>query len=809
MIQPLNEQFVRMQKLAGVAAINENKRLEEGLKFYMESMGYIPVTEGISDSIKKLAAKLTPKDKYFVKLLNAIIGKLPTEGTNALMSALKYVKDNPDLSADDIKSQLSGKINEADENEGDSKKGLGPLRNFLNKSKVGKTLRNAIFGLVITALTLPLAQNAYKAFQNPKVVKTIATAKSADTILPDSDSSTAAYEPAEKVGVNIDGKSLSDMDKGPNTDVKFIPFEFADGNTMTPEGQQILDDYIANLQLELEAGDVGGEITIDPLGFASNTGDGSEVSDEGGAPLSTQRADTILKYLKSKLGDKVGDVTINYGEPQHGDYKTQEFEEGNGTDGAGGGIETDTSGLTKTKEKVDPVKYYDEFHPIYDEGEEQKADINPVGTEEPTDQTGQEEKPTSRQEEPIGQKKSSDKKALPKDRSNQTSKKISPTQASTDVESILKLNRNGQLAMVLARMSPKLNIYSELGKNDITSLSDNDFQKVQDSNASETAKKLAKLIPNLRKSPDAFLKKVSTLTGVELAPRAKAVATKPGAGTQAPINSLTETQIYLQEAAIDDLFNELGITPEEIKANRVAIIALLGSMYASAGNTEVSILDPSQLSKEEQKQLQGMGFVSQPAGNYVYMKPGETAQQIRTGNFDKTSKNTKDQPDVDRVGVEIGKRKDLQKYLKLINRKDELKDLILGIVNIFNPDLIKDKGKLRTIMFGMRNRITEEEKDASTAIQNILKNPTLINRFKNINNVEEAIQTILREIIPFLNPEFLKDKSQVRGAVIAAANELTNKDTATARSEKATQNKTEKPVTESFLRMQKLAGVKK
>ena len=55
----------------------------------------------------------------------------------------------------------------------------------------------------------------------------------------------------------------------------------------------------------------------------------------------------------------------------------------------------------------------------------------------------------------------------------------------------------------------------------------------------------------------------------------------------------------------------------------------------------------------------------------------------------------------------------------------------------------------------------------------------------------------------------MKDKSQVRGAVIAAANELTNKDTATARSEKATQNKTEKPVTESFLRMQKLAGVKK
>jgi hypothetical protein len=346
-----------------------------------------------------------------------------------------------------------------------------------------------------------------------------------------------------------------------------------------------------------------------------------------------------------------------------------------------------------------------------------------------------------------------------------------------------------------------------LGKDTVTSLSDNDFKKIQDSNASETAKKLARLIPNLRKSPDAFLKKVSDLTGVELAPRAKAVATKPGAGTQAPTTPLTETQIYLQEAAIDDLFNELGITPEEIKTNRVEIIALLGSMYAADGNTDVSILDPSKLSKEEQKQLQSMGFASQPAGNYVYMKPGDTANQIRTGNFDRAQTKTKTQPDVDKFGTELGKRKDIQRYLQLINKKDELKELIVGVIGLVDPNLIKDKGKLRTIMFGMRNRITEEEKDTQTAIQNILRNPTLVTRLKNINTAEEAIQLVLREIIPYLNTDFKERKSDIRGAVIAAANELTNTETAADRSEKAAQNKSAQPTNESFLKMQKLAGV--
>ena len=353
------------------------------------------------------------------------------------------------------------------------------------------------------------------------------------------------------------------------------------------------------------------------------------------------------------------------------------------------------------------------------------------------------------------------------DTSNKKAAPIKATQIKQDVTNLSRLNRNGQIAMVLARMSPKLNIFTQLGKDTITSLSDNDFNKIQDSNAPETAKKLAKLIPNIRKSPDAFLKKVSDLTGIELAPRAKAIATKPGASTQAQITQVTETQVYLQEAAIDDLFNELGITPEEIKTNRIEIIALLGSMFAKEGNTNVSILDPKKLNKQEQKQLQGLGFTPQAGGNYVFLAPGQSKAQT----FDKLQDKNKIQPDTDRVGNTIEKRPTLKTLLSRIDTADEFRDLTLSILNQIDPQLIKDKTKVKSVLFSLRNRIQEVElKDVSITIKNILKDSTLKNLLQRINTVEEAIQLIIREIIPLLSPKLLGDKTKLKNAIISAAN---------------------------------------
>jgi hypothetical protein len=806
MIQSLNEQFVRMQKLAGVTSTNvKYNKVLEGINIYSQIMGYnLLITEADGAKTKQIDAKTQVWFQGLDTVYNALEPGQKEEFEKAFKEALKGIKSQ-NLSPEEVKQALSQNLSEADtENPNKSSyKFMAPLNKFLD-STAGK-ISKVILALTVTASILgPKIYNSTKAI-TPDQATTISHNVDIDQM--GGGDKDASYLAALEAGANDgEGNSLQDLENEKNTTTDFVKFKFGKGSEsgIEPEGNEAIDNIATQLQTLDNAGT--GEVTVDIDGEASNTGDGSDTPNDGEGSLADNRAETVKAKIQQKvdqLGLKNIKVNVTADDTPDDHYKTlKKTSKKDGNKGAGA-IVTVKGDVKSTKTTTTPDEFIDDYNPAFKRWGwdfSRKKSNEPAGEEQPS---GQEE-PTNRQEEPIGQKKSSDKKALPKDRSNQTSKKISPTQATDDIKNILKLNRNGQLAMVLARMSPKLNIYSELGKNDITSLSDNDFQKVQDSNASETAKKLARLIPNLRKSPDAFLKKVSALTGVELAPRAKAVATKPGAGTQAPITPLTEAQMYLQEAAIDDLFNELGITPDEIKANRVAIIALLGSMYAAAGNTEVSILDPSQFSKEEQKQLQGMGFAAQPAGNYVYMKPGDTAQQLRTSH-DKSQKNTKDQPDADRVGTEIGKRKDIQRYLKLINKKDELKDLVIGLVGIIDPNLVKDKTKLRTIMFGMRNRITEEEKDASTAIQIILKNPTLVTRFKNINTVEEAIQVILREIIPYLNPDFLKKTSEVRGAIIAAANALTNAETATARSEKAAQNKQE--IKESFTRMKQLAGI--
>ena len=62
------------------------------------------------------------------------------------------------------------------------------------------------------------------------------------------------------------------------------------------------------------------------------------------------------------------------------------------------------------------------------------------------------------------------------------------------------------------------------------------------------------------------------------------------------------------------------------KNNQDIVLALLGTMYASAGNTELSIVpkDAAQAQK-----LKGLGFTPQPGGNYVFLAPGQTKAQAQ------------------------------------------------------------------------------------------------------------------------------------------------------------------------------------
>ncbi len=146
--------------------------------------------------------------------------------------------------------------------------------------------------------------------------------------------------------------------------------------------------------------------------------------------------------------------------------------------------------------------------------------------------------------------------------------------------------------------------------------------------------------------------------------------------------------------------------------------------------------------------------------------------------LDKKQDQVKPQSDADRLGSEVGKNKIITTDLTRINTQDEVRDLIVQLVSLLSPNLVQDKSNLKTIMFGIRNRLKEATStDVSKVVQDIMRNPTIVNRFKTINSVEEAVQAILREILPFLNPSlFTKKGDQVtsstalKNAVIGAAN---------------------------------------
>ena len=225
---------------------------------------------------------------------------------------------------------------------------------------------------------------------------------------------------------------------------------------------------------------------------------------------------------------------------------------------------------------------------------------------------------------------------------------------------------------------------------------------------------------------------------------------------------------------IDDVFSKYGISDEDLKANKLGLAALIGSMYASAGNTSLSILSKDQFDDSEKQEITKLGFSAQPGGNYVFLKTGQTKAQY----FDNLQNKNKTQPNVDRANKALNKNTSLKSLLKRIDNPDEFRDLVLGILNSINPQFVADKSKVKSALFSLRNRIQEadvEAKDTTSVIQAILRDSSITSSLKNIKTVEEAIQLILRDIIPLLNPNLLKDKNKLKNAIIGAANKYNSK----------------------------------
>ena len=339
------------------------------------------------------------------------------------------------------------------------------------------------------------------------------------------------------------------------------------------------------------------------------------------------------------------------------------------------------------------------------------------------------------------------------------------------------LNRNGQLAVVLAAASPKTNIYNKLGLGQIKSFTDSELKAI----TQPEAKKIADLILNLRKNPNTLLNKLSTASGIQLAPRAKAVQTAPGQKyepssqlqkTIAEVFSLVES---LNEAMVDTIFDELGISDSDLKKNRSSLLALVGSMYANAGNNTISILDPKDLTPEEQDKLKELGFSPQGAkGEYVFLQPDQTKASI---SFDKKQSQVKDKPDVTKIDVFLQKQPAITQRLNKVNSEKEL----AGVIQIFINQMAKQQpekfGKSEQqlqIIQNLLNRLPAKIEEATTQspvlpdvtnVGTVLnKNSTYTSLFKNINDIEEATQILLRIALKYVDP-IIQNPAKIRTSI--------------------------------------------
>lgn len=637
------------------------------------------------------------------------------------------------------------------------------LSNWLNKNAVGKVFKATFLTLMGAAsLGIPVAKIEMAA-DNAELANL-----EADNLLnkhlqnTNTPESVKALDDASKVKVNLDGKPLSSTSNESNTVVKFIPFDYGKGMKASTAGEKIMTDTFDSIK-KLAQENPDAEITVKVTGHVTNSTGDVKLGTDTKSPLDQARLKTTADKAKAEFKDYPNVKVIEKPNPSDS-YKdqTKVDKKQGGEGGAGASMEIKLTGKAKP---VPPPDKWPEY-----------AKYNPMPRDNP-------------------------KKPKTSGRNTTTTITPIPPVAGDDFS---KLNRNGQIATVLASINPKLNIaqYKEIGP--IKSYTDNELLNPGIKNAK--AKELARLIVTIRKNPNSLLKKVSGATGIPFNVRAKAVSTRASKSTQAQLQSpsVKETQELFQEALVDDIFTKLGIQDSDLAKNKIKLAGYLGSMYAKEGDTDLSILDTDKLSDDDKKELQkvGFGFTPQSGNNYVFLK-GQTKKQVTGQNQSKV------QADTTRVLNTISRNTSLKNSLKRINTKDELKELIKAIIGYINGRLQQSPSQIKTDLTTLRNQykdpnkpLKEEEKalnlpDINNAVKIIDNYAGLKTDLDRINTREELIQ-FLRGLIAFLDPALASREADVKAAFQGASNSMTNK---------ALTPGTKKPTAE-IQRMQELAGLK-
>ena len=731
--------------------ILREKYILEGFQFYLET--FHPEHNNLL--LEGVFTNLMSKVKGFKDFITATgiaLSKIKEpEFKELLQGAFKEITSK-DLSREQVTNLFNSKENVA---EAKSNSIIGRLADFFDVNTKYKVARNLILGLLIAAVSLKTNQNAINnvAAQNTANIETQAKANATSDEL-----NKTTYNYADelvKQGVKMTGTDSTPNEDTAKADVG-VNMKYATGTQLDDKAKATLNDLADEISKTVK--DNGKPVSIKVAGTVSNTTGDDEKATDTNKKLSDARGETVIKYLQAELEKKLGNdfskVKIEKATTEPVENQKQEKAGGDKASGALIHIETDADQDLKLDWKYWP--------------EAAKYDGGIPG-------------------EPSGDE-------TPRPSGDETARVIPPVPG----DDFSKLNRNGQIATVLAAIDPKLNIaqYKEIGP--IKSYTDRELLNPDIKDAK--AKELAKLIVTMRKNPNATLKKLGNAAGVPLKLRAKAISTSPSKSTQAQLQNPTvqESKELFQEAMIDDVFAKLGIQDSDIAKNKYKVISYLGSMYASDENTDLSVVDVDKLSDEDKKQLQNAGFSPQSGNNYVFLK-GQTKKQVQG----------KVQADTTRVLNSINKNTSLKTSLKRINTKDELKGLITAIIGYINGRLKQNASQIKTDLTTLRNQykapnkpLKEEEKPLNLPdINNINKiidsYSGLKTELDRINTREELIQ-LLRGIMAFLDPALVSREADVKAAYQGAANSMTNK--------ALTPNK--KPTAE-IQRMQELAGLRK
>lgn len=528
---------------------------------------------------------------------------------------------------------------------------------------------------------------------------------------------------------------------------------------------ELAEKTIDDLNMQLDANE-GKNLTKVSLkikygaAVSHNQGDDSNTANDGGDLLDQRlesskkiaklAAEKVQNIVKKTYGDNIG-VDISFTEVDtHDGIDDQKIQKAKDFLETQSSFQSSESDIDTSEKEGKPIKLlYFQF----------LAEPDKLGPTSPK------AKAKEKEQEPVDKKS---KSAVPPPVSTDP-------EMERDVRAIANLNRNSQIALLLSRTSPSLSLFKELKLNSAVNITDGELNAIADQGTykgepvSGNAKKLAGVIRASRKNPNSIIKAYSKLTGTNAKEsRARAISVQPGRAGQAPIREeFSNLTKLLSEAAIDSL---LSLVQAPTTQQSAFLTKLLNIMYV--GTEGGDVLDPETNKdpnfKVEYDKIQSPIASKAQGKNYIYL--------------DKKQDQVKPQSDADRLGSEVEKNKIVTTDLTRINTQDEVRELIVQLVSLLSPNLVQDKNNLKNIMFGVRNRLKEgAPTDVSKVVQDIMRNPTIVNRFKNINSVEEAVQAILREILPFLNPVmFTKKGDQVtastalKNAVIGAANVISS-----------------------------------